>query len=262
MKKSDKTWLFVPAKEKFLSHFKDITADSVILDLEDSLSQEQKDEGLRLVQKFVSQYGKVRSIYVRVNTGERMEKELQYLQQYDFCGYMLPKFEDPVILENYIEMIKGKEIIALVESVRGVFFLEQIAAHPLVNILAFGGEDFCKELGIEAGEEATLYARNKVVMYAAYNQKTSLDSISLEIRDMDIFRNQYQKTKKMGFGGKLLIHPNQVSAVCEYREKFDEKKLQRIIDIYNSSKESVVQIDGQVYEPPHIEKIKKYLQNF
>lgn len=262
MGQSDETWLFVPAKGKFLDKFEEIESEIIILDLEDSLAPEQKEEGLELVQKVIERFGKERTIYVRVNSGERLIFELQNLRDYEFDGYMIPKFENPDFLEEYEELLTGKKVIALVESIKGIFSLEKIASHPLVNILAFGGEDFCKEISMEAGEEVTIYARNQLVMYAAFNGKTALDSISLEIRDMEIFAGQYQKSKRMGFNGKLLIHPNQARAVRKYREKFDKQRLQRIIDIYNDSKEAIVQIDGQVYEPPHIEKIKKYLQNF
>lgn len=262
MGQSDATWLFVPAKEKFLKNFEEIESEIVILDLEDALASEQKDEGLKLARKVIERFGKERTIFVRVNSGERMVFELQVLMDYDFAGYMIPKFEETDFLEEYAELLKGKQVIALVESIKGIFSLGKIASHPLVNILAFGGEDFCKELSMEAGEEATVFARNQLVMYAALNGKPAIDSISLEIRNMEIFTGQYQKSKRMGFLGKLLIHPNQAAAVRKYREKFDKQKLQRIIEIYESNKESIVQIDGQVYEPPHIEKIKKYLQNF
>ena len=185
---ADKTWLFVPTKEKFLKSFEKIEADYVILDLEDSLKEEQKEDGLTLAGDILQRYGKTRSIYVRVNSGERMEKELHSLQRYDFAGFMIPKFENVDILKKFHDYIGEKEIIALIETTKGVIELPQIAASPLVHKLAFGAEDYCRELGFEAGEEATYFPRNQMVLYGAYNQKYVLDGVCLDVHNMEVFK--------------------------------------------------------------------------
>ena len=258
---SDKTWLFVPAKEKYIKNVASIDADVLILDLEDALAQTQKAEGLKLAVEVVKSYGKKRDIYVRLNADNRFEEELHTLMPYDFAGYMIPKFEDAFALEKYRESLIGK-VIALVESVKGVMQLEDIAAHSLVNKIAFGGEDFCRELGFGAGEEATLYARSKLVMLATYYKKYSLDTICLEIRNMEEFLQAFCKTKRIGFQSKLLIHPNQVKAVRDCNRNIDKAYLEHILEIYRKSKDGIVQVDGRVYEKPHIIRIEQYLQEF
>ncbi|MCM1135454.1 MAG: CoA ester lyase [Clostridium sp.] len=257
-----KTWLFVPAKEKYVERLAQIEADVIILDLEDSLAPEQKDEGLKLVETALREYGKGRAIYVRVNGNGRLAGELEALWGwgYELAGFMIPKFEDVSLLEMHQKYLQGKEVIALIESVKGIMKLSEIAAHPLVHALAFGGEDFRRELGFEAGEEATLFARNQVVMQAAYHQKESLDTVSMEIRDMDKFLEDYQKSMRMGFKGKLLIHPAQALAVKKYYRESNQEYLQRIVEAFDKSSEGIIKIDGKWYEKPHIEKIKKYLQ--
>ena len=258
---ADKTWLFVPAKEKFLKNFEKIEADHIILDLEDSLREEQKEEGLRLVCTILQQYGNTRSIYVRVNSNERMEQEIDVLQNYDFAGIMIPKFENADFFKRYQEYIGKKEIVALVETVKGIMELPQIAASPFVHRLAFGAEDFCRELGFEAGEEATYFPRNQMVLYGAYYHKYVLDGVCLDVHNMDVFKESYQKTKRMGFHGKLLIHPNQVKAVQEYNAGLDVERLKYIVKAFKDSKEGVLFIDGEFYEKPLINKIEKYLKN-
>ncbi len=257
----DRTWLFVPAKEKYRDKIESIEADNLILDLEDSLTQEQKEPGLKLVSDLVEKYGCRRKIYVRVNSGRRMDKELKALALHSFSGYVVPKFEDTQILEEYRELIKEKQVIALVESIRGVIFLEQAAAHPLITGLAFGGEDFCRDLGYGAGEEAACYARSKMVLYGAYHRKETLDTVSFEFRDKERFLGEYEKSKRMGFTGKLLIHPRQAEAVREYGSAGEIKRLRHIVEVFRSSADGVVQIDGKWYEKPHIEKIESYLHS-
>ena len=257
---ADKTWLFVPTKEKFLKSFEKIEADYVILDLEDSLKEEQKEDGLTLAGDILQRYGKTRSIYVRVNSGKRMEKELHSLQRYDFAGFMIPKFENVDILKKFHDYIGEKEIIALIETTKGVIELPQIAASPLVHKLAFGAEDYCRELGFEAGEEATYFPRNQMVLYGAYNQKYVLDGVCLDVHNKDVFKESYRKTKRMGFHGKLLIHPNQVKAVQEYNSSLDIEKLRYIVNTFKNSGEGVLFIDGEFYEKPLIDKIEDYLK--
>ena len=77
----DKTWLFIPAKEKYMCKLPSIRADHLILDLEDSLTGEQKEPGLELVYEACRKYGGQRSIYVRVNSEEGMERELNRVIQ-------------------------------------------------------------------------------------------------------------------------------------------------------------------------------------
>lgn len=257
----DKTWLFVPAKEKYREKMASVKADHLILDLEDSLTEEQKEPGLKLAMEIIGKHGDRRSIFVRVNSGERMKEELKALAPYSFSGYVMPKFEDTRILEQYVELIRGKQVIALVESVRGVICLESIASHPLITGLAFGGEDFCRELGYGTGEEAALFARSKLVLYAACCQKLSLDTVSFEIRDMEKFLSFYERTRKMGFSGKLLIHPRQAEAVRRYHSDGEIKRLRHIVKVFKSSGEGLVEIEGKWYEKPHIEKIEAYLRS-
>ncbi len=260
MARINKTWLFVPAKEKYAERIPQIEADAVILDLEDSLAPPQKEEGLLLAAGILGKYGKSRELYVRLNSGERFDREINALWNYDFAGFMIPKFEETAVLEEYEKQLRGKEVIALIESVKGIMELSQIAAHPLISGLAFGGEDFRKELGLEAGEEAAVYARSRLVLQAFYHGKFSLDTVSMEIRDMDVFLEDYRRSKRLGFSGKLLIHPAQAAAVKDYYRRKDPEYLRGIVAAFEESRDGILQLDGKWYERPHIEKIKKYLQ--
>lgn len=255
----DKTWLFVPAQERYVKNLEQIKADAIILDLEDSLNEQKKDEGLRLAAEVLQEYGKKRTIFVRLNTGHRQEEELSFLRSCIFAGYMLPKMEDTCGLEKYQDYMKGKEVIALIESAKGILHIADIAGHPLVHRLAFGGEDYCASLGYAVGEEATLYARSQVVLYAAYYQKYSLDTISLEIQNMELFLESYKKSRRLGFSSKLLIHPRQVNAVRDCGKTVDIAHLKHILKVYRDSGEGIVRIGGEIYEKPHITRIEAYL---
>lgn len=254
-----KTWLFVPAKEKYANRIPQMEADAIILDLEDSLSPSQKEDGLGIAADVLERYGGSRELYVRLNSGERFDKELNALKDIKFAGVMIPKFEDTAICGKYRGQLDGKYIIALIESTKGIIGLPEIAAHPMIQGLAFGGEDYRKELGFEAEEEATFFARGQLVLYASYCRKYSLDTVSMEIRDMKKFMEDYRRSKRLGFSGKLLIHPAQARAVKEYYEQNDKEYLRGIVAAFEKCADGILQIDGKWYEKPHIEKIKQYL---
>ena len=111
-----------------------------------------------------------------------------------------------------------------------------------------------------AGEEAAVYARSRLVLQAFYHGKFSLDTVSMEIRDMDVFLEDYRRSKRLGFSGKLLIHPAQAAAGKDYYRRKDPEYLRGIVAAFEESRDGILQLDGKWYERPHIEKIKKYLQ--
>ena len=151
-------------------------------------------------------------------------------------------------------------MIALIESIAGVLGVAEIAASPMISGIAFGGEDFCKELGVETNDLAMQYARGQIVLFARYFNKYCLDTISLEYKDLKAFLLQFKNSLAMGFHSKLLIHPAQVEAISELEKTIDVMELKEIIKQYNSSTEGLVQVYGRWYEKPHIERIRKMLE--
>ena len=64
----------------------------------------------------------------------------------------------------------------------------------------------------------------------------------------------------MGFDAKLAIHPMQVEAINELYTNRDYDYLKNIVDTYISSGRSVLEIEGKVYEKPHIDAIIQELR--
>ena len=95
-----KTWLFVPAKEKYVERIPQIEADAIILDLEDSLAPSQKEKGQEIAAEILQRYGESRELYVRLNSGERFRGELNALKDIHFTGFMIPKFEEVSLCEE------------------------------------------------------------------------------------------------------------------------------------------------------------------
>lgn len=255
------SWLFVPAVSKYIggNHYK--SADNVIFDLEDSIKPEQKECGLQKVVEYINTNNSLKpKIYVRINSGSKLREEVEILHNLRFEGYMIPKFESAEPLEAIESVRKEKKIIALIESTAGIINLPKYAGDSRITGLAFGAEDFCKELDIMTNENATIYARSQIVLYAAYYKKICLDTVCFDTSDVNVFIKQYQQTMSMGFTSKLLIHPNQVDYVNSLKTSNDINKIRNIINEFYKSSEGVVNIDGKWYERPHILKLEKELR--
>lgn len=260
MTKVTESWLFVPAIEKYLKGTAKDCVQNIIYDLEDSLKENEKEHGLELLVNTLLYAASSQHIYVRINHNERMKHELLCLKECKIDGFFIPKFESADVLNEYNDLLYGKKIIALLETPAGIIQLENFADDPRVYGFAFGGEDYCTCLGVPTNDEATRYAREKIVLWAAYVHKFALDTVCFETEDMDLFRRKAEESFRMGFRSRMLIHPKQVEVVRKIKECHDRNELEEIIKKYEESGFGVSVVDGKVYEKPHIERLKKILE--
>lgn len=285
MFKTGENWLFVPAREKQVCSGKRYAADVVIYDLEDALGPEEKDAGLSLLARVLacadpeavagspgdscaasqatSSPALPERIYIRVNASdpERMERELLALKDCRFEGYMIPKCEDLHVLDPCAELLSGRRIAALIETPEGVLNAREIAKDERVSALALGGEDLSAALKVSSCDEALSFARGMIVMAAAAAGKLSLDTVSFCYREEQAFLEEYEKSLRYGFGGKLLIHPRQAEAALSlHRSALDEETLahlRTVLEEYERAGGGAVSVDGKVYERMHIEGIRR-----
>ncbi|MBQ9643036.1 MAG: CoA ester lyase [Lachnospiraceae bacterium] len=265
------SWLFVPAREKMMRSKGKDAADVVIYDLEDALGPDEKDTGLALLVQALSRSAEASElseaarhprVYIRINGGtDRVEKELTTLKNCEFEGYVLPKTEDLSLADRYPDLFENRRIAALVETPRGILNLDQIAGDSRVHALMLGGEDFCASLGVPSSPEALAYARSQIILFAAAYGKKSLDTVSFEYRDQELFLTQFEASLKLGFSGKLMIHPAQARAAAD-REAglLDSEALRRaaeIVRLYHEAGGGALVLDGKVYEAMHIARLER-----
>lgn len=260
MTKVEDSWLFVPAIEKYLQGAAKDCAQNIIYDLEDSLKDTEKEQGLELLVSALSHKEYGQHIYVRINRGERMKHELLRLKECQIDGFFIPKFENADILNEYENLLEGKKLIALLETPAGIIHLESFANDQRLYGFAFGGEDFCSCLGVSVNDDAIRYAQGKIVLWAAYVHKFALDTVCFEISDMDFFRKKAEESFQMGFRSRLLIHPRQVDVIRKIKEYQDRAVIEKTIVQYEKSGSGVVVIEGKIYEKPHIERLKKLIK--
>ena len=250
--------MFVPSKMKMMVKIPVSDADAFIIDLEDSINEEDKQQALEEACEFLSTTPN-KVIYIRV-AGNHLDDEFSKLNKYVFKGYMIPKFENPDDYSKYTKYFEGKEIIALVETPLGIVNIKEIASSSIVTMIAFGAEDFTSTIGMKNNANSLNYARSTIVTYSKAYKKLVIDTPSFILDDIEALDNEIQIAVDMGFDGKLAIHPKQIGRINELFKYFDFDNMKAIVAEYEKKGEAVLRIGDKVYEKMHIAHYKRILK--
>lgn len=252
--------LFIPAYEEKMKNAGKIPADAIVFDLEDSIKQEHKSRALYNLVHFLKNFDKKeKTIFVRVNSNE-INAEIKALQivENKIDGLMIPKFEEAALMKDLRDM--NKKIIALVETPLGLINLKQIVTCKEIWALAFGAEDYCCTVNMKNGRDYLLPIKTEIVKYANAFNKKCFDTVSTAIVNQTKLLEEVQESYCLGFNGKLAIHPNQINVIKSVFSLEDRQKMLDILTAYEKNNNGVLCYEGQIYERPHIEKIKKELE--
>ncbi len=226
-------------------------ADVVILDLEDAVAPADKGAARAHVVAWLAGGGHA---MVRINApgtpwfGADVEAVSAYA-----VPVMVPKAENPGALAGF------SEVTALVETALGVERAHELAASGSVRRLAFGAVDLATQLGVDPDDRtAFTYARSRLVMAsAAAGLEPPLDGVTTDLADPGRLLSDVRYARRLGFGGKLCIHPAQIDVV---RTGFapTEAELAWARKIVTAG-ESVSTVDGQMVDRPVLERARRLL---
>jgi len=243
--------------------------DAVIVDLEDAVpiaSRAQARAGLAdLEQRDVG-------LFVRVNGGETefFWDDVVAAGRADISGIVLPKAEDPDLLRRIdgaltaLELGAGRApgtiaIVPLIESAVGILRLhDMLTTSERVRAVLFGsGEqgDLVADLGCEWTPEGTgmLTARSLVVLAARAAGVQPLDAVFMDFRNLDGLRTECELARRVGYVGKVAIHPGQVAVIHEVFTPTDEEVAhhRRILDEFERALErgsASISVDGRMVD--------------
>lgn len=277
-----RSFLFIPAdKERMLDKINILSADAFILDLEDSVSVNNKEIArINISNKLASLDIKDKIIFIRVNDldSSYIFKDIDSTVGSSVYGYMIPKFEDTKKLEKIIDYISNKEtelkldskskIILMIESSKGLLELNKLGdLYDRIIAFALGAEDYLFSLSEFGMVSDTMvdFARKIIILHSKANNLLSIDTVYRDYKNSQSLKDELEKIKGMGFSSKLAIHPDQIdiinSAFTPEAIEIDKAKiiLKHKKDI---EKKGAISIDGVMYDPPHLkwaQKIKAYL---
>jgi citrate lyase subunit beta/citryl-CoA lyase len=247
--------------------------DGIILDLEDAVAPDKKDEARYLVRnalRGIDFYGAERM--VRINQGERGLDDLEWLIPHNVNLILLPKCENPEQIKDINKKIdsiskKAKRqdpvwIMPIIESALGVMnaFAIAGAAENLVS-LAIGLEDYTADLGTKRTKEGTesFFARSMVVNAARAAGIQPIDSVFSDVGDMEGLKQNVLMSKALGFDGMGCIHPRQINVIHDnFAPSGDEiEKAKKIVAAYHKAIEQglgVVSLGTKMIDPPVVKR--------
>jgi citrate lyase subunit beta / citryl-CoA lyase len=214
MSSSIRSMLFVPANRP--DRFDKAVAsgaDAAIVDLEDSVPPSDKIHARNALASWLLPD---RKVYVRINGTDTpwFRDDAELVQLPGVAGVVLPKAEriDEVFMIACVGA--GVPVLPMIESAAGLNNAHIIAQARSVQCLVFGSIDFQLDLGMSADEEDLLPFRAQIVLASrAARIAAPIDGVSTAINDPISLKADCLRVRRLGFGGKLCIHPKQVDTI-------------------------------------------------
>ena len=203
--------LFVPGhEEKKIKKAYTLNADLIVLDLEATVPKDQKEEAKKIIKECNVNKDQT---YIRINA----HSDLEFVTAEKFPGIFLPFTETKQQLIEIDALLKKTEqsktsIIPILESINGLANLEEICSFSeRIQILSFGSHDLAKSINLKVSEdEKEILEFRKNIVNKSKNIQKPIDTSYLNYKDLNGFETSCNIVKKLGFGGKACIHPNQI----------------------------------------------------
>lgn len=281
-----RSMLFVPgdSRRKF-DKARQVAADALILDLEDSVGLEAKGEARVVVRDMLNADRTRQKLYVRVNaldTGMTLA-DLAAVMPARPDGIVLPKSrsgDDVARLSHYLDACEAMagidlgstRILAIVtETAESIFGLASYRRHlPRLMGMMWGAEDLAASLGATENGDAAGYhppflvARQLCLMAAAAAGVMAIDTVCPAIDDLERVTSESRIARRDGFMAKAVIHPKHVDIVnSAFSPTGSELSLARqIVAAFASAPTAgVLKIDGKMIDRPHLRAAQRVLES-
>ena len=257
-------------------------ADGVLLDLEDSISIDEKMAARKLVKHALLSldFGSVEKV-VRINGADTpfFRGDLAEIVPAGPDAVRIPKIDsakDVQLADEIISELEEKNgmrpgsvrIQAMLETARAVVHAPEIAeSSPRIIGLTLGGHDLAADLGITVTPEGfeLLYAKSAVVMAAKSAGLLAFDTVFTNIDDQEGLRAETLRAVSLGFTGKAAIHPSQIEVIHEAYTP-DEKDFKKAVRIVRGAQEAsrqhhgAVAVDGRMVDAPVVAQAERILE--
>ncbi len=259
------TPLFVPADrpERFAKAAA-TNADAVIVDLEDAVAPAAKPAARSAL--LTADLGE-KPLIVRVNGSSTpwWDEDLAAVARSRAAMVMVPKAESVAALHRVRRICgAGRAIIPLIETAAGMAACEQLLRCQGIAGAAFGSLDYALDLGCDPDWPALAHARGHLVLTSRLcGRAAPIDGITADFSDGQAAGSDAARARRLGFGGKLLIHPRQVNPV---RAAFlpspeDVAWARRILDAVADAESAVTSIASEMIDRPVIERARRILRS-
>ena len=239
-------------------------AHAVIIDLEDAVPMAEKNSAREAVANWLNA---AQPVLIRINGVETawFREDITMCRKAGVAGIMLPKTEGVEHIRRVDDLLENRApILPLIETARGFSNVREIARNAAVRRLVFGALDFGLDLGIQGDRDELLYFRSQLVLVSRLaGIQPPVDGINTEIEDLAPLKADTLRARRLGFGGKLCIHPKQVPLVnAGFLPTEDEISwARRILDAATASGGGAVANQGHMVDRPIILRAEQILRD-
>ncbi|MEH6546527.1 MAG: CoA ester lyase [Sneathiella sp.] len=284
-----RSWLFVPGdSEKKLEKGRGNSADALILDLEDAVSDDRQEIAREMVCAFLKANPDRRrqKLWVRINPldTDLSLPDLTAVMAGAPDGIVLPKVysaEDVNTLANYLSALETRENLKL-----GSTKILSVATETAASLLTFhtylenisdrlvamtwGAEDLAAALGASdnrhpvSGEydDPFLMAKSLCLSTARAIHVQPVGVVFVNFRDLETLEKDCLRDRRSGFIGKIAIHPAQSEVINRAFTPSDEEiaHARRVIDVFEQNPGlGTVGLDGMMLDMPHLKQARNLL---
>jgi len=287
-----KPWLrrslhFVPgANEKMFLKSLSTNADSLILDLEDAVTPDNKDRARLIIRDWLKTAdfkGKEKTVRINPLDTPWGLQDLEIIMQGQPDALVIPKISTLQELEQLDEeMIKWEQQLSLpklsvdlilitTETPISIINLPTFTQCQRVDALSWGAEDLATALGSSRnrgpdGSYLDIYkhCRNMTLISASAGGVQPIDTVFVDFKDSDGLEKDCQEAAWMGYTGKMTIHPDQIEPVNRAFSPGDKEveTAKQLVEAFSAAeKEGLMAItfEGQMVDVPHLNRAKKLL---
>lgn len=258
-----RSYLFVPGDrpERFAKACAS-GAGAVVIDLEDAVAPAAKHAARDAVVRWL---GPGRNVVLRINAAqtEWFDDDLVLCARPGVAGVMLAKSETVAELRRVARAAPNAALLPLIETAAGFDRLPALARSGGVQRLVFGAIDFQLDLGILGDGDELLFFRSQLVLASRLaGIAPPVDGVSPAIDDATQLQADTLRARRLGFGAKLCIHPQQVASVnAAFASSAAERAwAQRVIEAAARAQGAVVAVDGRMVDRPVVMRAEAVLR--
>ncbi|KMO74636.1 CoA ester lyase [Mycolicibacterium chubuense] len=253
-------WLFCPADRPERFEKAAAAADVVILDLEDGVAA--KDRAVARQALIDTPLDPARTV-VRVNPVGTPDhaRDLEALASTGYTTVMLAKTETA----EQVASLAPRDIVVLVETPLGALAVTETARVDNACAVMWGAEDLFAVTGGTANRwpdgsyrDVAQHVRSQSLLAAKAYGRLALDSVYLDIRDLDGLRAESDDAVAVGFDAKVAIHPTQVAVIRAAYAPTDEQVdwARRVLDTARTQR-GVFQFGGIMVDAPVLRRAER-----
>ncbi|MBX7453697.1 CoA ester lyase [Mycolicibacterium sp. 3033] len=256
-------WLFCPADRPERFEKAAAAADVVILDLEDGVAAKDRPAARQALVD--SALDPTRTV-VRVNPSDTADhqRDLEALASTAYTTVMLAKTETP----EQINALSPRDVVVLIETPMAALRIVELARVDNAYALMWGAEDLFAVLGGTANRypdgsyrEVARHVRSQTLLAAKAYGRLALDSVFLDIKNLDGLRAEADDAVAVGFDAKVAIHPSQVEVVrtayTPTAEQVDWAR--RVLDTAHRER-GVFAFEGTMVDAPVLRRAERIVQ--